>query len=219
MSIKVLLEDGGLGSGRKVAVTGDNALPVTVVPRRACDQAEELLTRVKYFQGRATDENGSVDLNVDGSVNPVEFLIRPPVGQLISVREIRFRFEGNDLDMTTNDARKFGAAAGVGGLGNGIEAFIEQGGERQDLLVEPIDQMSGFFNYATSLFNVPNAIDVNKDILVWVVDLKLLVPIPLPEAGLDRIVIRVNDDLTAIDLFQVIAVGQREPARGGTFHA
>ena len=215
MVAKIHITDGGKqGTGRKAGVTSDNALPVTQVPRLANDQTDEQLTRIKYFSGLFVrdDGSGSTDLRVDGSVTPVDFVIAPPPGEMIQLREIRYIFEDSSLDMGGNDVRRFGSAAGTGGLVNGLESFIEQGAGVQNLFVEPINHMSEFFWYVSDFFNIPNATANNVDLLTWIIDLKLLVPILVVSSNTDRVVVRINDDLTAMtDKFQVLAIGQREP--------
>ena len=212
MPMHTVLQDGGLGGHKKAAVTSDCALRVTQIDRKLSDLTIDQLTRVKFFNGlfERADGSGSTSLNVDGSVTPVDFVINPPAGQAIQVRELRFILEGGDMSMTTNDARKFSTAAGTAGLTNGLECFIEQGGEQNNIFVEPIQHMSEFFNYITDFYNVPDGVAVNVDILTWVIDLKLLVPIPVADSSVDRVVVRVNDNLTSINKFQVLTTGQRE---------
>jgi hypothetical protein len=144
----------------------------------------------------------------------VEFTINPPVGEIIQVRELRFIFEGGQMDMGSNDIRRFSTAAGTGGLTNGLEAEIVQGAMIQPIFVDPIQHMSQFFQYASDFFNVPDGVAVNVDLLTWVVDFKLLIPIPVAESSTDKVLIRVSDDLSSIDSFQCLATGQREPIDG-----
>ena len=211
MAIDIGIKDNGLGTGDGMSVSKDGSAYVTDMPRNLKCWESDQIFRVKFFNDQFTNASGSANLNVNGAVTPQQFLIRPPAGELISVRELRFAFEGADLDMGTNDVRRFGAAAGTGGLTNGLTCFIEQKGMTQGIFINPIQHMSQYFHYITDFYNVPDGIAVNEDLLVWVIDLKLLVPIPVIAGGTDRVVVQVNDDLTALNFFQVFATGQREP--------
>lgn len=212
MPIKSQIVDGRFGDSRKLAISSDGALFVTQVPRNLGDLTNEQKTRVRFNNSLFTNSSGSSSLNVNGSVTPVEFLIRPPKGMVISLEEVRFRFEGGDLDMGTNDIRKFGTAAGTGGLTNGLEFFIVQNGTQTNIFIDPIQHMSGFINYTVpeGPLNFPDGIAVNQDILTWVINFKPNITIPVVAGGTDRVVVRVNDNLTAINLFQVTGSGALE---------
>ncbi len=146
-------------------------------------------------------------MNVNGSVTPVEFSIQANDTQVISITRIRLIFHSTQMDMSGIEARRFGAAAGIAGLPNGLEAFVEQDGEAP-LFNEPVQHMSDFWTYTDGFINAIAAIAASVDFLSW--DIDLPVPIVIPAGVTDRVFFRINDDLTPLDLFQVIVRGSVE---------
>lgn len=204
------LRDAFFRTSQGAGVTPDGALRVTMMPRHVSDLTREQLVRRRYFSA-LLQNGGSPDMNVDGSVTPVEFEVVPQDDTVSSVREMRFEFHSDRLNMDTNDVRRFGTAAGLGGLTNGLDIEFRQSGVTTSLTTSPIQTMSQFFTHVSiPPFNVVDGIAVGVDLLVWVIDLKLLLPIPISDANTDQVMVRVKDDLTALNFFRVTVIGQSE---------
>lgn len=214
MSWLVGLRDLFLGTDSQAAVTPDGALRVVNISRHAGDLNQEQLTRDRLYNDRLVDASGSPDMNVDGSVTPVEFDVPSTTDEITSIRGLRMVFHSGDCNMGSNDVRRFGDAAGFGGLTNGLQIIIKQAGVETSLTPDPIIRMGDFFTYTLwpEPANVVDGITVGTDLLVWVIDFKQLIPIPISDSSLDRVFVRVRDDLTAIQLFQTFLEGEKEPA-------
>jgi hypothetical protein len=207
MATPVEIKD-GTGTNFKAKVTRDHALLVTGIDKSGFDTNDSVLTRYKLFRGFLKN-NGSKNLNVNGSVTPVEFNVTSEPGKVLYVSQLRVLLNGTYFEMNTNDFRRFGAAtAGGGSLTNGISLVAKQGGLSTPLFADPIKQSGDFFNYADDFVNLVNAVTAQSDFLSF--DLHFEQPVVLPEAVSDSVIMTISDDLTAIDLFQVAVRGWQE---------
>lgn len=208
MAGKVNIKD-GTGSGYFAHVTEDHALLVTEQNRNSFQTPDEFLTRYKLYRGFLLNSSSSKDLNVDGSVTPVEFSVSSEDGKVLYVTHIRVLLNGTYFEMGTQDFRRFGTATtGGAALTNGITLQAIQGGVTTDLFADPITRTGDFFNYSDDYINLYNAVGSQEDFLSFDFDFEQ--PIVLPEAVEDKLVMTINDDLTSIDLFQVIVRGWQE---------
>jgi len=210
MAGKVHIKD-GTGSGYSAQVTEDHALLVTEQNRNGFQTPDEFLTRYKLFRGFLEDSGGSHDMNVNGSVTPVEFSVSSEPGKVLYIVMIRVLLNGTYFEMGTQDFRRFGTAT-VGGaaLTNGITLQAIQSGVITNLFAEPITRTGDFFNYSDDYVNLYNAVGAQEDFLSF--DFSFEQAIVLPESVDDRLIMTVNDDLSSIDLFQVAVRGWQEVA-------
>lgn len=206
MSVGLRIRDGE-GSGREAGVTQDRALKVSVVNRTASDATVEELTRVKQLRS-FLQNGGSVDMNVDGSATPVEFIHEADTGIAKWITGVRFLFHSDNMELDTNDFRRFGAAAIAPGLANGLTFFVLQGGTQTSFFPDPVKAVGDFMSYADDYTNFINSVGTQTDFLSF--DFKFDEPVALPEGSEDKIVVKVEDNLTALDLFKVIVRGYQE---------
>lgn len=210
MSSKTCIKD-GTGSGFYAHVTEDHALLVTEQNRNGFQTPDEFLTRYKLFRGFLTNSSGSKDLNVNGSVTPVDFSVSSENGKVLYVVHIRVLLNGTYFEMGTQDFRRFGTAtAGGAALTNGITLKVIQAGIVTNLFAEPIKRTGEFFNYSDDYVNLYNAVGAQEDFLSF--DFRFEQPVVLPEAVDDKLIMTINDDLTSIVLFQVAVRGWQEVA-------
>lgn len=207
MPLPTFITDGERSNVR-AGVTGANALKVSIQEQSAAELPIEILTIRKQFRGFLETPAGSSDLNVDGSVTPVEFLVGADVSATRWITGIRILLNDISMELDTNDFRRFGTAAIAPGLTNGLEIYVEQSGFRTDLYLDPIKTIGDFMNYADRYVNFINAIGTQEDFLSF--DFDFDVPVVLPPGSLDKIAMVVNDDLTPVDLFNVIVRGYQE---------
>jgi hypothetical protein len=211
MALDAHIKDGE-GSGRLAGVTKDNALKVTTVEPIAVEISPEILTRRKLYYSFLEDSGGSTDLNIDGSVTPVDFQEIALSDRVKWITGIRFLFNGLSLELDTNDFRRFGEATAINTpLTNGIEFSVEQGGTVSNLFVTPIGTIGQFMDYADGFTNFINAISAQSDFLSF--DFNFVQMVVLPRGSTDRILVKVCDDLTAIEQFKVIVRGYQEVIR------
>ena len=195
-------------TGNKAKVLGTGAQLVSVSEPSANDLTLEQLTQLKWSAVNFTN-SGSEDLNVDGSVTPVEFTIESVSTSVFFLQKVRFIFHSGDMDFSAGqDIRKFGAAAGTAGLTNGLEFESFQGGIIEPVFLTPIQRMTDFLSYVDDFINVVQGIGVTTDFATF--DFSFFQPIVLPADALDKLTICVRDDLTALTLFQVIGTGWKE---------
>ena len=208
MTAKTTIVD-GTGSKKEAKVTRDHALRVTQLDAYGFETPDEVLTRYKLYRGFLLDSAGSKNLNVNGSVIPVEFSVSSSPGKILYVTEARVLLNGTYFEMNTNDFRRFGlATVGGGSLTNGITFTASQGGVETLLFAEPIKQSGDFFNYCDDFTNLTNAVSSQSDFLSF--DFHFDQPITLPESVSDKLFMTIRDNLTAIELFQVIVRGWQE---------
>ena len=208
MTLHTNIED-GLGSGKTAQVTPKNAVLVQLVTETSAGIPPEDLTSLRLQREYLTNSSNSEDMNVDGSTTPVEFSIAAELGFTKWITGFRILLEGANLEMNTNDFRRFGSAtAANSSLTNGVEIFSVQSGETIDITVEPVGVMGDFFSYSDDYLNLINAVSAQSDYLQFRFNFDK--PIVLPDSSADKLVIQINDDLTAIDKFVAIARGYKE---------
>lgn len=207
MAFPTKIQD-GLGSKRTAKVTGEHALLVTQLDADGFDTPDAVLTRFKLFRSHLKNA-GSKDLNVNGSVTPVEFAVTSDPGKVLYVTQLRVLLNGTYFELDTQDFRRFGTAtAGGSPLTNGILLNAEQGGIITPLFAEPIVRTGNFLDYADDFVNLKNSVSAQSDFLSF--DFHFEQPVVLPESVNDRVVMAIRDDLTSLDLFQVVVRGYQE---------
>lgn len=207
MTISTKITDGG-GSGREAYVTENYALKVQNVPETSKGLPPEDLANIRLYRD-FLKSGGSPDMNVNGSVTPVEFSISSQLNRTVWITGVRFILEDVSLEMNTQDFRRFGTATVAGvGLTNGILFSTTQSGETIELVAEPIQFVGDFFSYADSYLNLINSVGSQEDFLTF--DFNFEKPIVLAEGGNDKISVLIRDNLTAINKFQVLVRGYQE---------
>lgn len=150
------------------------------------------------------------DLNVDGSTTPQEFTVTSSQAEVILVKEVRLLFHAANAKLDSNEVRRFGPVAAPG-LTNGLRVYSVQQGVESDLFVSPVKTMGDFFTYARAgaspVANIVDGVSAGVDIVVITID--LLAPVGLYPSSLDRLVVKVQDDLTGLALFNAFAFGER----------
>jgi len=211
MAIKNFIQDGE-GTSITAGVTKDHALKVTnlapSIENLYIDGDLGVLTRTKIYSNYLRGPGESPDLNIDGSVTPVEFTIDAQTDRLISIYNIRFVLNSTQMSLGSAEGRRFASAAATPGLTNGLEFFIEQGGIVTDIFSAPVKQIADFLNYSDDFYNEAGALGAGMDILIARFDFPYYVNI-VPTV-VDRVVVRVSDDLTEINTFRIAALGTQE---------
>ena len=100
---------------------------------------------------------------------------------------------GPNLDINTNQLRRYGAAGG--GLTNGIEIESFQSGETANIAADPIQTIADYFLYQDDFTSLTGAITNNDDLLT--IDFLFPRPVVLVEGTTDEVIIRIRDDITA----------------------
>lgn len=146
-------------------------------------------------------DNGNKDLNVNGSITPVEFSAGPPAGKKWFIARMIIVMEDNSMNW-----KKF---AGIsGGLTNGLDIEYSEGGVMKDLLDgEPIKTNLDFIEqcYDTEIDSE------NTDIIRvrWTFS-KSGTFLQMNNTHADKMLIRVNDNLSSVDYFHVRIQGYEE---------
>lgn len=198
----------GTGTKRKAHVTEDHALLVTDRLQSGFFIDSTILTRYKLLR-TFLKAAGSIEMNVDGSVNSVEFEISAQEDKVLYVQHARVIINGTYFEVDTNDFRRFGlATVGGGSLSNGITFNAYQGGVETSIFASPVKQTGDFFNYLDDFTNLKNSIGAQEDFLS--VDFILEKPIVLVPGTTDKLVMAIRDDLTLIDQFRCVIRGHQE---------
>lgn len=197
----------GRGTETRVGVTSNGALKVAIQPTPARDIASAEVSMRRYSSSFFEDANGA-DMNVDGSVASVDFSVRSVPDRVVYITQVRMIFHGGSMVISGNDSRRFSTAYGTGGMPNGIEFIAKQGNVLTNIFALPIKVLGDFYAYQDSFINDGDAVAVGVDFFMAVFNFDN--PIVLHPALLDRLIIRVNDDLTALDLWNSLARGWYE---------
>lgn len=208
MSIKTIIRDGE-GTGYTAGVTDANALKVQVLPQSSRGIPPEDLSNLRQLREYMRDGSNSANMDVDGSTSSVEFQINAAVGLTRWITGIRVLLEGANFELNTQDFRRFGAATTNNTpLSNGVDVETIQSGTTTLITAEPIAYFGDFLNYVDSYKNLVNSVASQVDFFSG--DFVFDQPVVLAEGSSDRVVVRINDDLTAIDSFRAIARGYQE---------
>lgn len=208
MSLPVIIRS-GTGAIRDAHVTEEHALLVASQATDGFELSDSSLTRYKLFRTFLKNSAGSIEMNINGSVTPMEFTVTSEPGKILYISIMRFIINGTYFEMNTQDFRRFGAATvGGGSLTNGITLVAFQGGVQTSLFAYPIRQSGDFFDYADDFINLTNAVSAQSDFLSF--DMHFLQPVVLPEAVEDRMVLTIRDNLTSVDQFRCLIRGWQE---------
>lgn len=153
----------------------------------------------KYFSKAAVDSGASSDLNADGSTTPIAFNVVASTGKKFFIHEIVIIMEDQNINY-----QKFGGIAG--GLTNGLDVEVKEGGEAaRDVTAFGAVKNNAQFGLAGSGLQLTAS---STDLLV--VDFNIAgrgTTFELVDSNSDFFRVTVNDDLTAIDNFKVVAQG------------
>lgn len=149
------------------------------------------------FVSRNLQNGGSSDLNVDGSVTPVIFSASPPTGKKWFIHSVTLIMEDESINFT-----KFGGISG--GLTNGIEFRIKEGGEAEKTL--------GTFKTNGDLHTFTTDIRLDSaatDLLTLQENVQQIAgtTFELKNADSDVFKVIVNDNLTSIKRFNFLIKG------------
>jgi hypothetical protein len=206
MPLPITVKDGyTLKSAR---VNADGALKVFVA-QSSSDVPIEELTRLRQLREPFVN-GGGAEMNVNGSVAPVEYVVEAEEGFTKWITGVRFLLKDKNMEINTNDFRRFGDAAIAPGLTNGVEFWANQGGTITPFFISPVKKIGGFLDYADDFTNLVNAISSQDDFLSFDFYFDAAAPVVLPAGSTDRLVIKINDDLTTVESFRAIARGYQE---------
>ena len=213
MTLPVHIKD-GTGSNRTAQVTVDRALKVTAGPMTARTYSIDELTRFRVLRKFLTNDALSNDLTIDGSTTAQEFKYRPDNDEVAYIYGIRFILSGTDMELDTNDMMRFGqATAGGTPLTNGILCGVLQSKVMTDLFADPVVTLGDFLSWVDSYMFFRNAVSAQSDYVSF--DISFETAVVLTGQKSDEIVVTVQDDLTAIERFEVIARGYYEEIPNG----
>lgn len=145
-------------------------------------------------------QTGLKSMNVDGSVTPQEFFVAPPPGMVYEIARLR--------GFIRDDAAVFNAQ-GFGGLSeltNGVQFTLTQKDTVFPLTIFPIKNNASWERY--NLLVKISDFGAGDNFLSWDFDLiGLGESITLKGDDGDRMSVIINDDLTGLVDFTVLALG------------
>lgn len=154
------------------------------------------VNRPGAFYGIQALNGSSPDLNVDGSVTPVNFDIVANSGKKYIIKRIIITM----IDESIN----FDKFAGISALTNGIDLKTKEGGLAERSLGDSIQTNADFYKGGLSVLLESSTTDILTLVFEFnSVDTSLI----LTDSASDYFRITVNDDLTSINTFVVRAQG------------
>ena len=194
MSVKTEILD-GLGSGVSANVTPQNSLLVSVLPQSSKGIPSSDISNLRQLRRFFLDSAGSENQIVDGSASPVEFSVTAQESITAWVTGFRLIVQGQTTDISTQDFRRY-AQTSSPGLPNGVDIEAVQSGITTAITgAGAVQSMGQYLRYSDDFVNITSAISANVDYLHF--DFKFDQPVVLAEGSSDRLLIRINDDLTA----------------------
>lgn len=199
---------GDASSGRVARVSKHHA--VCVSPELPDLPPAGTRNRITFLNQLMVDSNGSSVMRVDGSSDPVTFSLAAESDVDLRVSRI--------IILIADSAVKHNLFGNVAALANGFDLESVESGVVVPLISsaktggEVIVQSGMFSPYGTGAdsFEITNW-QATGDAQVVSMDIASLVPggIRIPRGSTDRLVARVNDDLTGLSEFSVRVFGYR----------
>jgi hypothetical protein len=150
-------------------------------------------TAVKYassYKSPYLENTGSQDLRVDGSTTPVDFIYT--IAGLTSAKWIRSFVDLQD-GAQNFDPANFGAISN--GLTNGVDIIVEKDGVEY-----VIENWKTNMDISMTMYDFSSPFKIGAYVGRWTIASDLGTPVTLfPN---DKIIIRINDNLTALDAFR-----------------
>lgn len=138
----------------------------------------------------------SPDMNVDGSGTPVDFVYEVPLGKTLKLERSFLAMKDGVSDFTSTN---FGAISGS--LTNGVDIIITHLGAEYLLATWKTN-----FDISLTMYDFFNPYKDGAYAGRWTFSKDVGNPFTLEQG--DKIIIRIKDDLTALDLFQMSIKGK-----------
>lgn len=210
MTIKINVND-GTGSGQRLKIEADNSALVTntQVPPKSGIQD------LRPFRQYLTDDGistGDSDMRVDGSTNSVDFYLSSPsdADRYIDTISIAIADAGAALNQFGN----------IGALSTGVEIFYEDPKLGNVTIAEGLISNFEFLRMcAGGVHNIgsgassyrANNVQGNSEGFLMYLDFSEVFGMPwgirLPKDTTLRLVVRINDNVSGVDKFDMIAYG------------
>lgn len=202
------------GSGPEIyhqRIGSDGNSFVSLIEPTAKDMTAKEMTRIKQYVTYLAN-NGSEDMGVDGSVEPVSFRASAITNTSITLMGARFIFHDTQMAISGGESRRFGSGYS-GGLPNGIEFNVVQSDATTNIFLKPITVIGEFYTYMDDFLNDVSGVTPTIDYLHF--DFIFPVPIILPPDSNDYLEVVINDDLRSPPkdpgfLFNVVLRGSAE---------
>jgi hypothetical protein len=208
-----LLSD-GIGKGFDAKVNQFNALKVS--DQRLPDEDDPTL--LIPLRRDFTNDLGSIDMRVDGSVNNVDFVVKADENDDIFVDSISFRIA--DANAVAN---KFG---NINPLQNGVQLIYSDLRNGENVIGEGLQTNFDFvrlcqgepsFGDGTNAFKINNASE-NSEGYIPVLDFSDMFGLPwgirLKKGTQEKLIIRIRDNTSGVDAFDAIAFGFKKILKG-----
>jgi hypothetical protein len=206
--LKTVIID-GYGNQNKAKVNGEGELSVVVHPHPPKDEAESPLPVREYFKTSA----GSSDMAVDGSTTAVEFSINSQANFDVYIRTASIVIA--DASQTLQEFGNLNAA-----LTNGVKLEWRTSDLGTVVIHDGLKTNFDFIRLAlgnpslgdgASAFLASNAIPTNIEAYLPVVDFSQVFGLPwglrLRAGTTDKVVWTVQDNVSAVDQFDIIGYG------------
>ncbi len=214
MSIPVKIEDGE-GHARSAAVSPRHSLSTHLIPAPVPPVGTP--SRFRFLSGLMGEQGlsqGNVNMTVDGSITPVEFVVQAEKEADLFIAELVI-FLSN---VKTGGGVPLSRFGGITQLTNGINLSIEEAGDTTALILNAKTDGEVFINTGAGK-PFGNGAEVIKivdwtsaqDAHVITYDFNTLMPggLRIGRGTKDRMCLQVNDDLTGVGEFFIRVLGYR----------
>jgi hypothetical protein len=214
MSIRVTLED-GFGSGGKVKINGEGELGVVVHPHPPKDEVVTVTPFRQYFTNDGTID-GSNDMIVNGSTTPQDFYIK-------AVPDFDTYINSISLEIGDSGSPSLNGFGALSALTNGVEWIFFNQESAEYTIHEGIKTNKeyirlsngrGAFGDGVNSFLADVSGGASTKSYLPSIDISENFGMPwglrLRKGTNDKLIWRINDNLTGLDVFNAIAYGIRQ---------
>lgn len=210
MSVRFNITD-GKGSGKSATVESDGSLLTTSLAIPPVDFESVIRPFRQYITSDGT-ACGSTDMRVNGSTNSVEFFITAPSDgdRYVDTISIAIADAGAALNQFGN----------IGALANGVEIFYEDNTLGDVTLADGLVSNFEFARFVAGGVHAigagttsyrANNVQGNSEGFLFYLDISTVFNIPwgirLKKGSNLRLVVRINDNVSGVDKFDMIAYG------------
>ena len=195
-------------NGQSLNIDNEGNLNTVAHKRPPLVQQTTLLPFREYFTN-----NGSIDMDVDGSVTPVNFSINANANRQVSIKSMFVSIVDAGASLS-----EFG---NLSALTNGVEFIWESQDFGEIVIANELKSNFDFvafsggspaFGNSSTAFVAPNVIG-NEEAIISFIDFQKLFGfefgIPLRKGTKDRLLFRINDNISGVTSFKAIGYGNQ----------
>lgn len=207
----VMAQIKGAMDGAVLRITSNQAARAATVPLPPGDWSRAEVEQKKSLVQRVADSAGSPDLTTATATAaaPEDFYIGAAAGTIRWITEVRLIHHDSNMKLDSNELRRFGSSAASPGLTNGVRLIVQQNGQETEVFTPSgVKNIGDYYRYAETVTGITDGISAGVDFLA--IRMCFTQPVGLYPGSQDKVIIRIQDDLSSMTLFETVAIGWHE---------